>query len=109
MPMISDSPPSEAPTTMEAAEPGLGVEELGISVPTNQSASDACVIWEVKSTVDAFISRLGITGLTTSVKADGSTLIKGANTCIYAMQRGVNMACVGEEQYQVGGGHQPQP
>lgn len=81
------------------------VAELGISVPTNQAATDFCVIWELKATVDAQIAALALTGLTTSTKADGSTKVVGANTCIYAMQRGINMGCQGEDVYLVAGAH----
>jgi hypothetical protein len=72
-----------------------------LSAPEGAEATDFCVIWEPKATVDALIASLGITGLTTSTKADGSVKVVGANTCVYVSQRGINMGCVGEDTYLV--------
>jgi len=72
---------------------------MGLSYPRYAKATDFAVIWESKTVVDAFIAALGITGLTTSTKADGSTLVSGLNTCYYAMQRGINMGCTGEDTF----------
>jgi len=76
---------------VEIAMPQLGQ-------PTQAAATDCVVIWEPLAAVQALVTSLGLTSAVTT-KADGSIKVKGIDSCIFASQRGVNMATTGEEAY----------